>query len=78
MRLLGASEVKLVIRYRYRHTDSDSGARVETRHRMTAEAAAASAMIDPELIVESREERYVSENPNEPQFGPYFSKAPKR
>jgi hypothetical protein len=70
--------VKLVIKHRYRHTDPDTGMRVETRHRMTAEAAAASAMIDPELIAESREERYVQENPNQPQFGPHFSKAPKR
>jgi hypothetical protein len=68
----------LLIKHRYRHTDPESGLRVETRHRMTAEAAAASSMIDPELIPESREQRYVPDNPNDPQFGPNFAKAPKR
>ena len=72
------AEVKLVIKHRYRHTAPDTGLRVETRHRMTAEAAAASTMIDPEPIAESREQRYVPDNPNDPQFGPLFSKAPKR
>jgi hypothetical protein len=70
--------VKLLIKHRYRYTDPDTGVRVETRHRMTAEAAAASAMIDPELIAESREAVYVPDNPNENQFGPRFLKAPKR
>jgi len=70
--------VKLLIKHRYRHTDPDTGQRVETRHHMTAESAAASPMIDPEPIVESREALYVPDNPNDPQFGPNFAKAPKR
>lgn len=70
--------MKLQIKHRYRHTDPDTGQRIETRHRMTAEAAAASPMIDPEPIAESREALYVPDNPNDPQFGPNFSKAPKR
>lgn len=70
--------MQLVVKHRYRHTDPESGLRVETRHRMTAEAAAASSMVDPELIPESREQRYVPDNPNDPQFGPHFAKAPKR
>jgi hypothetical protein len=45
---------------------------------MSAESAAATAMIDPELIPESREALYVPDNPNENQFGPRFLKAPKR
>lgn len=70
--------MRLQIKHRYRHTDPDTGARVETRHHMTAEAAAASAMIDPELIADSRQQRYMPDNPNDPQFGPNFAKAPKR
>lgn len=70
--------MKLLIKHRYRHTDPDTGQWVETRHRMTAESAAASTMIDPEPIAESREELYVPDNPNDPRFGPNFTKAPKR
>ncbi len=70
--------MKLLIKHRYRHTDPETGQRIETRHHMTEEAAAASTLIDPELIAESRQQRYVSDNPNDPQFGPLFAKAPKR
>ncbi len=70
--------MNLLIKHRYRHTDPATGQRVETRHHMTAEAAAASAMIDPEAIAETREARYVSDNPNAHQFGPNFSTAAKR
>ena len=70
--------MKLLIKHRYRYTDPDTGQRVETRHRMTAEAAMASPMIDPEAIEESREERYVPDNPNAHQFGPNFAVAAKR
>ena len=70
--------MKLLIKHRYRHTDPASGQRVETRHHMTAEAAAASEMVDAELIAETRDARYVSDNPNAHQFGPNFSTAAKR
>ena len=70
--------MKLLIKHRYRHTDLATGQRVETRHRMTAEAAAASDMVDAEPIAETREARYVSDNPNAHQFGPNFSTAAKR
>ena len=59
-----ASAGMLVIKHRYSHTDPADGSRVSTRHHMTAAAAAASEMIDAQAIVESREERYVAENPN--------------
>ena len=70
--------MKLIVKHRYRHTDPASGERIETRHRMTAEAAAASDMVDAELIADTREERYVKDNPNAHGFGPNFSTAAKR
>jgi hypothetical protein len=71
------AELKLLIKRRYRHTDPDTGERLETRHHPTAEAAA-SPLIDLEPIVESHEALYVSDNPNDPPFGPNFAMAPKR
>ena len=70
--------MKLIVKHRYRHTDPATGERLETRHRMTAEAAAASDMVDAELIADTREERYVKDNPNAHGFGPNFSTAAKR
>ena len=70
--------MKLLVKHRYRHTDPATGERVETRHHMTAEAAAASDMVDAEPVAESREERYVKDNPNAHGFGPNFSTAAKR
>ena len=70
--------MKLLVKHRYTHTDPVTGQRIETRHRMTAEAAAASDMIDAEPIEATREARYVQDNPNANPFGPNFSLAPKR
>ena len=70
--------MKLLIKHRYSHADPATGRRVETRHHLTAEAAAASEMIDVEPIVATRQERYVPDNPNAHQFGPNFSTAAKR
>jgi hypothetical protein len=55
---------RLVVKHRYSYADVLEGTRVNTRHRMTAEAAAASEMVDAVPIAGSREERYVAENPN--------------
>jgi len=70
--------MKLLIKHRYRYSDPVTGERLETRHRMTAEAANASSMIDAEPIEETREQRYVSDNPNAHPFGPNFATAAKR
>ena len=56
--------LRLVVKHRYFHTDPVEGIRVSTRHHLTAQAAAASPMVDAVAIPESREERYVAENPN--------------
>jgi hypothetical protein len=70
--------MKLLIKHRYRHSDPVTGQRVETPHHMTAEAANASSMVDAEPIAETRQQRYVSDNPNAHQFGPNFSVAARR
>ena len=57
-------EGKLVVKHRYSHTDPVDGTRVSTRHHTTAAAAAASPMVDAVAIADSREERYVPENPS--------------
>ena len=62
--------MKLLVKYRYRHTDPVTGLRVETRHHLTPEAAGASDMIDAEAIEETRDQRYVKDNPNAHGFGP--------
>lgn len=58
------ADFRLVVKHRYCHTDPVDGSRISTRHHMTAAAAAASEMLDAEAIADSREERYVAENPN--------------
>ena len=70
--------MKLQVKHRYRHTDPATGERIETRHHMTAEAAGASDMVDAEAIEETREERYVKDNPNAHGFGPNFATAARR
>ena len=70
--------MKLLVKHRYTYLNSDTGERVETRFHMTAEAAAASRMFKAEVIPETREDHYVSDDPDANRFARTFFAPEKR
>jgi hypothetical protein len=70
--------MKLLVKHRYSHVDADTGEKLETRFHMTAEAAATSKMVKPQLIAESREEHYLSDSLPPNRFSAAFLSSQNR
>lgn len=70
--------MKLLVKHRYSYINAETGQRVETRFHMTAEAAIASKMLKAALIPETREEHFVSDEPDGNRLARPFSSAENR